>query len=379
MSDSESPKASGSARNLYQRVCDIKAEVQVKWTGKTAQNQKEGAALSIADVDKALGDAMGTNGVYSTYTFLAEPRRLENGRDWRVFIRGYLVNADNPIRRGGEGGESILGGDFDSADLYDDGSSISAAVSFALKRWQREVFKLAEDDTSAPAAGTTQQAQRQDFTPPRHPEPAPPPPAGATPDPAVPRYSAAQLASRAPLYAAAERLGKSREAAEAWVNALLDVPQPDGNVASVGSIRKKLEKEEAKRGAQQGETKPSEPQDGAKEAEPVKDMNALVCPFCGNADAPGDLPAPGKMCCFGGKGGCGQTFDGSERTTRGLFAARLLRGEVPAGALPPSELEELVAEAGFCPLCGLRGEHAPDCISLEARLQRGEIPMGAAS
>lgn len=132
-----------SKRNLHQRLAAIAREVKVQATGTTGRQAGNQRAISIGDVDEALGPLFVKHGVVSDYEYVDEPKSFKAPtRDgemtmWQVGITAYIWNADDS--------QEHL-----SRKLYDIGSNPSAAVSFALKRWYRALFKLVEDDDDAP-------------------------------------------------------------------------------------------------------------------------------------------------------------------------------------------------------------------------------------
>lgn len=138
-----------NAPTLRERIAAITGEVKVDATGKTERGQR---TISIGDVDAALGPLMAKHGVVSDYEFIDEPvvayemptRNEGTLRMWKVHIRGIVARADcrNEIAEAAdkESDPPI------ARELWDIGSSPSGAVSFALKRWLRALFKLAEDD-----------------------------------------------------------------------------------------------------------------------------------------------------------------------------------------------------------------------------------------
>jgi hypothetical protein len=134
------PVPPGSRPTLLQRLREIQREVQVEITGtfSIGQNTRR-PALSIGDVDKALGPKFAEHGVVSDYTFSGQPILVESsqGKLWMVSLLITLRNVDDEK-------------DTIQATVYDIGSNISAAVSFALKRYYRALFKLVEDDDQTP-------------------------------------------------------------------------------------------------------------------------------------------------------------------------------------------------------------------------------------
>jgi hypothetical protein len=134
--------------NLYQRIAAIAGAVSVRATGRTAQGQR---TISIADAEDALGDLMAEHGVVSGFRWNARPEVVgQEGKvsTWLADITVWLVNADAPDDRLEQ-------------PLYDVGSSPSAAVSFALKRFYRALFHLAseEDENRSVAGAARAQAQ----------------------------------------------------------------------------------------------------------------------------------------------------------------------------------------------------------------------------
>lgn len=143
---------------LGQRIAAVAGEAaqeQIKATGKT---EFGGRALSIADVDELLGPLMAKHGVISDYEFRRTPRVLYEQptrnegilRIWRVDIDGIIWDAASGEER--------------RRRLHDIGSSPSGAVSFALKRWHRALFKIVEDDDQVEGQQASQQkAKRLDW------------------------------------------------------------------------------------------------------------------------------------------------------------------------------------------------------------------------
>ena len=134
--------ATTAPKNLYQKLAAIADEVSVKATGRTAQGQQ---TISIKDTEDAIGELTAKHGVVTGYRWNARPEVVaQEGRlsIWLCDITAWLVNADDPS-------------DIREAQLFDVGSSPSAAVSFALKRYYRALFHLAaeEDETRAVGGG----------------------------------------------------------------------------------------------------------------------------------------------------------------------------------------------------------------------------------
>lgn len=127
-------------RTVYQRLAQVSAEVGVKATGKTAQGTP---TLSIADVEDALRPLLAKHGLVTGYHWNAPP--LIVGTEgkltlWQADLTVWVATVDGA-------------GDRLEDRVFDIGSSPSAAVSFALKRYYRALFHLAdaEDETrSAP-------------------------------------------------------------------------------------------------------------------------------------------------------------------------------------------------------------------------------------
>ena len=120
-----------AARNLYQRLADVGREVAIKVTGKTAQGT---ATMSITDVERGLGDLLSEHGVVTGYGFNEPPVYLADTKPalWQADITIWLSNADDPA-------------DCRQDRAIDVGTSPSAAVSFALKRYYRALFHLADE------------------------------------------------------------------------------------------------------------------------------------------------------------------------------------------------------------------------------------------
>ena len=135
--------ATRSTRNLFQRLNAVQGEVDhIKATGKTAYNQK---ALSIEDVEDALGDLFAKHGVVTGYHFNSKPEVAGNeGRStlWLVDLTIWLRNADAPT-------------DLQEDALFDVGTSPSAAVSFALKRYYKAMFHLADEEDETRSMGVS--------------------------------------------------------------------------------------------------------------------------------------------------------------------------------------------------------------------------------
>lgn len=138
-----------NGKNLYQRLSAIAEEVgAIKATGKTAQGA---VTISISDVEEALGERMVKHGVVTGYRWNDAPvmreittagkinqRTGEIGPEgkmvlWQADLTIWLANADKPD-------EKI------EDRVCDIGSNPSAAVSFALKRYYRALFHLADED-----------------------------------------------------------------------------------------------------------------------------------------------------------------------------------------------------------------------------------------
>lgn len=139
----------GTTKNLHQRIAAITAAVQVKATGKTAHGQQ---TISITDVEDALGELTAMHGVVTDYRWNEAPTVIGNEGKmslWLAHITASLVNADTPT-------------DHIEAELYDVGTSPSAAVSFALKRYYRALFHLAteEDENRSVNRGSPPQGQQ---------------------------------------------------------------------------------------------------------------------------------------------------------------------------------------------------------------------------
>lgn len=136
---------------LHQRLAAITGEVKIVGTGKTDRGQR---TISIGDVDEALGPLMAKHGVVSDYEFLDPPVILyEQPTRGEGLLRVFLVHLLGIATNADDQGDRI------ERSLFDIGTSPSAAVSFALKRWHRALFKLVEDDDQEPAAGRAQPPQ----------------------------------------------------------------------------------------------------------------------------------------------------------------------------------------------------------------------------
>lgn len=427
-----SEPARDTSWNLYQRIAAIAGKADVKMTGNTGEAMGNRSTVSIADVDRALGPLMDDFGVVSDYEFIDEPKLFEdvsektysNGqtsrkviKTWRVHIWGYLINVDNPPRRDEETGK-LLGGDYIRRELWDDGTNISGAVSFALKRWHRETFHLAEDDTSGQVR--ERQAEQESGggygdgsrvggyrptgeTRPMDGDPRAasnvvnmPPPRQSAPADDTPKVSGAQLASRGHLYDLMKALGRP----ETDVDKLLDTPLPDGQLMSPASLKRKLDIELAKKRAAE-----SDAEKAAKEAKPEaepkeRDPDQLVCPRCGRpadgTDAPRvigkDSDDKDRWLCAASVNGCGFMFGEDHRLTYAKWLE--FKKEIEEAAKPregETELERLAREAKRpvgrtspdqpCLTCAaLANEpHTDDCPSLAAEMGRGSTPAGAAS
>lgn len=142
----------GTTKNLYQRIAAITAAVQVKATGKTAHGQQ---TISITDVEGALGELTAMHGVVTDYRWNEAPTVIGNEGKmslWLAHITARVVNADNHDDR-------------IEAELFDVGTSPSAAVSFALKRYYRAMYHLAtEEDEKRSVSGSQPQAQQRSTT-----------------------------------------------------------------------------------------------------------------------------------------------------------------------------------------------------------------------
>lgn len=117
-----------TGKNLYQRLAAITAEVAVKATGKTAFGPT--ATISITDAERALGDLTAKHGVVTGYRWNAKPE--QQGSLWLADLTVWMVNADDPD-------------DEREETVYDVGNSPSAAVSYAIKRYYRALFHLADE------------------------------------------------------------------------------------------------------------------------------------------------------------------------------------------------------------------------------------------
>jgi hypothetical protein len=133
---------SNGTRNLYQRLAAIAGEVApIKATGKTAQGQP---ALSIVDVEDALRSLFIKHGIVSGYHWNSLPIPIErtgrsgNYTEWQADLTLWLMNPDDPK-------------DTREDRVCDIGSSPSAAVSFALKRYWRALFHLADESDESPS------------------------------------------------------------------------------------------------------------------------------------------------------------------------------------------------------------------------------------
>jgi ribosomal protein S27AE len=139
MTTGEAPNGT-APRNLYQRLTAITAEVQVKATGRTAQGR---STISIADTEDAIGDLMAEHGVVAGFRWNAKPEVVgQEGKVsiWMADITAWMVNADDPRDQREE-------------PLFDVGTSPSAAVSFALKRYYRALFHLATEEDESRSVG----------------------------------------------------------------------------------------------------------------------------------------------------------------------------------------------------------------------------------
>ena len=133
-------------RNLYQKLAAIAGEVgTVKATGKT---QYGDPAISIADVEDALRSLFAKHGVVSFYDWNEAPITIDKGL-LQVDLKLSLINADDPTN-------------WREFRLIDWGSTPSAAVSFALKRFFRALFHLADASDEGPQ--TTEKIQPTDKT-----------------------------------------------------------------------------------------------------------------------------------------------------------------------------------------------------------------------
>lgn len=142
------PEASAKATpNLYQRLASIAGEVKgIKATGRTAQNMGNQSTLSISDIEDALRPLMAKHGVVVRHSWNAEPKVVEQSeRGFKVYqvdLTIRAINADDPA-------------DAVEDRVIDFASSPSGGVSFALKRYYRALFHLADDEES-PQAGVAE-------------------------------------------------------------------------------------------------------------------------------------------------------------------------------------------------------------------------------
>lgn len=122
-----------TTRNLYQRLAAITGAVgSIRATGRTAQQQP---TISIADVEDALRGLLAEHGVVTGYRWNTLPTIVHAGEKvttWQADLTVWLVNADKPD-------------DAREDRITDIGTSPSAAVSFALKRYYRALFHLADE------------------------------------------------------------------------------------------------------------------------------------------------------------------------------------------------------------------------------------------
>lgn len=129
--------------SLHERLVRVAAEIQVKREGKNAQGR---ATFSIEDIEKGIDELFVNHGILSDYSFNEPPTLYEQfgvsfrAAMWGVNIHHRIYNAENPSDR-------------IEADLFDVGSSPSAAVSYALKRYFKAMFHVAEVADEARNAG----------------------------------------------------------------------------------------------------------------------------------------------------------------------------------------------------------------------------------
>lgn len=160
-----------SPRSLHERLLECERQIVIKKTGKTAPNAGSQKTFSIQDVENAIDDLFVKNGILSDYTAIGPPTLYEpfgvsaKFAMWGQGIKIRIWNADQPT-------ESI------EADSYDVGNSPSAAVSYALKRYYKALFHIADEKDERRNAGEdapepTRPAPRQvPVTPPPAPAPA---------------------------------------------------------------------------------------------------------------------------------------------------------------------------------------------------------------
>lgn len=122
-----------NGKNLYQKLAAIGQEVgAIRVTGKTQHGQP---AMSIQDVEEALGGLFVKHGIVSGYSWNAPPSLMADPKQtlWLADLTIWIRNADNLEEHRED-------------RTCDVGSSPSAAVSFSLKRYFRALFHLADED-----------------------------------------------------------------------------------------------------------------------------------------------------------------------------------------------------------------------------------------
>lgn len=132
---------------LYEKLALITSEAQVKATGK---NEQGGLALSIADVERVIGELCGKHGVVTRWSLVSLdsydqplPSREVNGhmversmRMWLSHLRVKVINASLPD-------ESF------EDEWTDIGTNPMAASSFVRKGYYRSLFHLADEADEA--------------------------------------------------------------------------------------------------------------------------------------------------------------------------------------------------------------------------------------
>lgn len=116
-------------QNLHQRIAAVAAKVgQIKPSGK---NQYNAQAISIDDVEAAIQPAFAEQGITTSYTHIERPESLDAGQ-WLVALKVTVFNADEP--------EQVVEG-----ITYDTGGNVSAAVSYALKRFYKGLLHIGDE------------------------------------------------------------------------------------------------------------------------------------------------------------------------------------------------------------------------------------------
>lgn len=163
------------APGIYERIALITGEAQVKATGKTEQG---GVAMSIADVERVIGDLCAKHGVVTRWTDVSlesyeQPTRNGSMRMWLRHMRVKVVNADLPDEA------------FED-DWTDIGTNPMAAASFVRKGYYRALFHLADEADEAkgvtPDEGGGQQVASGPATPRTAPQDGRTKPLGPCPD-----------------------------------------------------------------------------------------------------------------------------------------------------------------------------------------------------